>query len=275
MRSLHLLGYRPALAPEARACLPRQDARGFLLPSRSPEGDWQDSSPARPRDANRDQAAEGARGVLGSRLLHERRSHVSGYGVVLSSWLATIGSLKRPLPSSDTYPGHERRRLQEGRSQLMGVIAQTTESSPAVFVFLLIPVLTAFLPANIASKKGYSAGGFYLFGLFFFIPALIVALMIQDKRVRPPVVSAAITWTHTGFRYIMGYTVENNPRYGIWDRQQPGPPVSKYPYNEHGKAEVLERFRQLEPNGQMVATESSTPPPAPGIQSDSWVAGPR
>jgi hypothetical protein len=36
MRCLHLLGSPPALASGPRACLPRQGARGFLLPSGSP-----------------------------------------------------------------------------------------------------------------------------------------------------------------------------------------------------------------------------------------------
>ena len=39
----------------------------------------------------------------------------------------------------------------------------------------------AFIPANIAKKKGYSYGGFWAFGFFLFIPALIVALVIEDK----------------------------------------------------------------------------------------------
>ena len=41
----------------------------------------------------------------------------------------------------------------------------------------------AFIPANLAKNKGYSYGGFYAFGLFFFLPALIVALVIEDKSV--------------------------------------------------------------------------------------------
>jgi len=40
----------------------------------------------------------------------------------------------------------------------------------------------AFIPSTIAKKKGYSFAGFYLFGFFFFLPALIVALCIKDKN---------------------------------------------------------------------------------------------
>jgi predicted RNA-binding Zn-ribbon protein involved in translation (DUF1610 family) len=40
----------------------------------------------------------------------------------------------------------------------------------------------AFIPAKIASDKGYSFGGFYAFGFFFFLPALIVAAVLEDKK---------------------------------------------------------------------------------------------
>ena len=39
----------------------------------------------------------------------------------------------------------------------------------------------AIIPARVARDKGYSYGAFYAFGFFFFLPALIVALLVQDK----------------------------------------------------------------------------------------------
>jgi hypothetical protein len=48
-----------------------------------------------------------------------------------------------------------------------------------VFLYLLLLVGLAFIPAAIASNKGHSGVGFYFFGLFFFLPALIVALLIK------------------------------------------------------------------------------------------------
>ena len=48
-----------------------------------------------------------------------------------------------------------------------------------VFIILLI---VAVIPAKIAKAKGYSFGGFYAFGVFFFLPALIVALCIKEKE---------------------------------------------------------------------------------------------
>ena len=38
------------------------------------------------------------------------------------------------------------------------------------FVMLLILAAVSFIPASIASSKGYSAVAFYFFGLFFFLP---------------------------------------------------------------------------------------------------------
>ncbi len=50
------------------------------------------------------------------------------------------------------------------------------------FVLLFIFVFLAIIPAKIASKKGYSFGGFYILGIFFFLIALIVALCLNDKN---------------------------------------------------------------------------------------------
>lgn len=41
-------------------------------------------------------------------------------------------------------------------------------------------VLFAFIPAIVASKKGYSKGGFLAYGLFFFWPALIHSIALPD-----------------------------------------------------------------------------------------------
>lgn len=44
-----------------------------------------------------------------------------------------------------------------------------------------ISVGLAFIPANIAKKKGYSYGGFWALGFFFFLIGLIVALCLDPK----------------------------------------------------------------------------------------------
>jgi uncharacterized OB-fold protein len=56
------------------------------------------------------------------------------------------------------------------------------EYAIAYFVITILALFgLAFIPAHIAGKKGYSAVGFYFFGLAFFMPALIVALCLTDK----------------------------------------------------------------------------------------------
>lgn len=51
---------------------------------------------------------------------------------------------------------------------------------PIILALIVLSAL-ASIPAGIASKKGYSFGGYWLFGFFFFLPALIVALVVSDK----------------------------------------------------------------------------------------------
>ena len=42
-------------------------------------------------------------------------------------------------------------------------------------------MLLAFIPASMAKKKGYSYGGFWVFGFFLWLPAIIVAACLSDK----------------------------------------------------------------------------------------------
>lgn len=48
-------------------------------------------------------------------------------------------------------------------------------------ILLATMTLLAIIPARIAWKKGYSFAGYYVFGFFLFVPAIIVALLIRDK----------------------------------------------------------------------------------------------
>jgi hypothetical protein len=48
-------------------------------------------------------------------------------------------------------------------------------------VVLIIAVAFAFIPASMAKKKGYSYGGFWVFGFFFWLIAVIVAACLKDK----------------------------------------------------------------------------------------------
>ncbi len=62
---------------------------------------------------------------------------------------------------------------------------------PAWLIWLLIVAAIgimaglAFVPAGIAKKKGYSYGGFWVFGFFLFIPAIIVVAAMKERASQP------------------------------------------------------------------------------------------
>lgn len=49
-------------------------------------------------------------------------------------------------------------------------------------VFVVIWIAIAFWPARVAARKGHSFFGFFIFSLFFFPLALIVAYMVSNRR---------------------------------------------------------------------------------------------
>lgn len=52
----------------------------------------------------------------------------------------------------------------------------------AWIVVLIIWIAIAFWPARVARRKGHSWLLFFIFSLFFFPAALIVAYMVHDRR---------------------------------------------------------------------------------------------
>jgi hypothetical protein len=66
-------------------------------------------------------------------------------------------------------------------------------SSASMIIPLIIAALLGLIPANIAKKKGYSFGLWWLFGFLAFIIALIVALVIKDKTKEAPAALTAST----------------------------------------------------------------------------------
>ena len=53
---------------------------------------------------------------------------------------------------------------------------------PLLIILFLAVLALAYIPANIARKKGYGFIGFYILGIFFFFVALIVSLCLSDKK---------------------------------------------------------------------------------------------
>jgi len=52
-------------------------------------------------------------------------------------------------------------------------------------VLALIWLALAFWPARVAGRKGHSFFGYFIFSLFFFPLALVMAYVVQDRRALP------------------------------------------------------------------------------------------
>jgi hypothetical protein len=52
-------------------------------------------------------------------------------------------------------------------------------------ILALIWVAVAFWPARVAGRKGHSFLGYFVFSLFFFPLALIMAYVVQDRGALP------------------------------------------------------------------------------------------
>lgn len=57
--------------------------------------------------------------------------------------------------------------------------------------------------------------------------------------------TAALQYTHSGSRYLLGY---GQTFFGIWDRQSPGTPVERFPRSDEGWAQAWRRYAQIETN---------------------------
>lgn len=153
---------------------------------------------------------------------------------------------------------------------MVTLLAQTTaDPTVSILVVLVIAALLGLIPASIASRKGRSALGFYIFGMLFFLPALIVVLVLRP--VTRPASRAArrstgfgIAWLYEGPRYLLGYALED-PYYGIWDGTEPGPAVARFAYTEAGKTDAIARLHELEPGSRdlIQAPEALPAPPPP------------
>jgi hypothetical protein len=52
-------------------------------------------------------------------------------------------------------------------------------------LFAVIWIAIAFWPARVAGRKGHSFIGYFVFSLFFFPAAIIVAYLVQDRTEVP------------------------------------------------------------------------------------------
>ncbi len=79
----------------------------------------------------------------------------------------------------------------------------------------------------------------------------------------------ALQFTHSGRRFLLGYGTDF---FGIWDRERPGPPVSRFPRNDDGWRAAWLQFAGEEPYSTEVGIGGATSPvslatPAP---QTSW-----
>ncbi|MEX2274260.1 MAG: hypothetical protein WEA10_01655 [Actinomycetota bacterium] len=81
-----------------------------------------------------------------------------------------------------------------------------------------------------------------------------------------------ITYTHTGHRYVLGYTTS---AFGIWDRQSPDTPIERFDRSDDGWRQAWQRYAAIEPsNAPVQATAAATPAPAPVQAAAPAVAQP-
>jgi hypothetical protein len=61
--------------------------------------------------------------------------------------------------------------------------------------------------------------------------------------------AGGLRWLLAGTRYLFGETAEPFA-FGIWDRDNPGPPIERFPHTAEGRQRVEETYRTMEPNAQ-------------------------
>jgi hypothetical protein len=77
----------------------------------------------------------------------------------------------------------------------------------------------------------------------------------DDPAGTPAAPSASTQYTHSGYRYVLGYAAD---LFGIWDRQTPGSPAETFPRTDEGWRSAWMRFVSLEPNNVPVGAGYGT-----------------
>jgi hypothetical protein len=80
---------------------------------------------------------------------------------------------------------------------------------------------------------------------------------------------AAVRYTHSGFRYVLGYGADT---FGIWDRQGQGAPIETFPRTDEGWREAWLRYVALEPNHTEVPDAAHGAPAVGGWQGGAPAA---
>ena len=62
---------------------------------------------------------------------------------------------------------------------------------------------------------------------------------------QPPATGDRVEFTHSGERYLLGYSGDH---FGIWDRQSPAQPIERYPRTDEGWRQAWQRYATIESN---------------------------
>src|SRR5919109_1269278 len=99
-------------------------------------------------------------------------------------------------------------------------------------------------------------------------PATTAATGPASAAPAPVAAAAAVRYTHSGFRYVLGYGPDT---FGIWDRQSPsGIPAESFPRTDEGWRTAWIRYVSLEPN-HVEVTQGSPGMGAPAV-APGWGA---
>ena len=74
-------------------------------------------------------------------------------------------------------------------------------------------------------------------------------------RPRRPSSGVAQKYTHSGYRYVLGYGADF---FGIWNRENPNVPTERYPRSDQGWRDAWTKFSALEPNHTPVPDSVAT-----------------
>ena len=78
------------------------------------------------------------------------------------------------------------------------------------------------------------------------VPAATPAVeSAATPAVEPPTSDQKVEFTHSGERYLLGYT---DDFFGIWDRQSPAAPTERFPRTDDGWRQVWQRYAAAETN---------------------------
>jgi hypothetical protein len=72
-----------------------------------------------------------------------------------------------------------------------------------------------------------------------------------------PSAGVAQKYTHSGYRYVLGY---GEDFFGIWNRENPGQPTERYPRTDQGWRDAWTKFAALEPNHMPVPDGAGAAP---------------